>query len=416
MHPRALTLLSVFTLVSAGTAAAGTWSGKETTQNGVVHVTSPAEPFDGATTVVPQELWRAGGDDEDVIFGVVRGIALGDNGDVYVLDVQLNQIHVFDKDGVFIHDIGREGEGPGEFRRPSSMFILPDSRVAVVQSMPGKFVLLNPDGTPGGDFSGPAAPDGGMQMFFEAGRAGKSVVLGVREFQRSNNSFTSTRTLRLLDDQGAPRAVLDTHTTTRDMTNMTFDEKEARGPEWTANRDGQVFMSDNFDAYQIKRFDAAGKVERVYERAYQHRARSAREIEENKPRVMMRGRGGNTHRPESTASTTDRDILKMFAREDGSLWVLSSRGAFAAPKGTLVVLDVFDAAGRFVRQTAIRAEGNFRDDGIEIVGDNLFVVRQLRSAERAMNADESDETPVDENAEPMSIVCYRLAPTPTASR
>jgi len=417
MALRALIAFSGAALAAAAPAIAGTWSGKETTREGVVHVSSPATPSDGATTVKPQELWRAGGDDdEDVIFGVVRDIGVDDEGNVYLLDVQLNQVHVFDKDGNFVRDIGREGEGPGEFRQPSSMFIMPDGRIAVVQMMPGKIILLNPDGTPGGDFNAPQAPDGGMQMFFDAGCAGNSVILGSREFQRGNNSMTETRTLRLLDADGAQRAVLNTRTTTRDMSSMTFDEKQARGPEWAASPDGRVFLSDDFDAYTIRRLNPAGQVERVYERDYQHRARSKDEVEENKPQVRFRTSGGSVHRPESTASPTDRDIVRMFARDDGSLWVLNSHGAFDEKKGTLVTLDVFDRDGRFVRQTAVQAGGSFRDDGIVIAGDNLFVIRQLRSAQRAMFAADDDTEASDDNAEPMSIVSYRLTPAPTASR
>lgn len=415
MTDRAPLALASLLIAIATPALAGSWAGKETTKDGVVHVSNPAAPSDGAASITPLELWRAGGDDEDVIFGVVRDIAVDDAGNVYLLDVQLNQVHVFDKDGVFLRDIGREGEGPGEFRQPASMFIMPDGRIAVVQRMPGKIILLNPDGTPGGDFKSPGATGDGMQMYFDAGRAGNSVVLGVNEFKRGDNSITNTRSLQLLGADGTARAELASTTTTRDMARMTFDEKEARGAEWAAGADGRVYLSVDFDSYAIKRFDAAGKAERVFERAYEHRARSKQEIEDNKPRVMIRG-GGGTHRPETSASPTDRDIIRMFPREDGSLWVLSSRGAFNTPKGTLAVFDVFDAQGRFVREMTIRAEGSYRDDGIEIVGDHLFVVRQLRSAERAMNASDDDTAATDEDAEPMSVVCYRLTPAPTASR
>jgi hypothetical protein len=406
-------------VLSAATipSSAGTWSGKETTRDGVVHVTNPATPADGVTTLTPQELWRAGGDDEDVIFGVVREVAIDDAGNVYLLDVQLNQVHVFDRDGNFLRAIGREGEGPGEFRRPSSMFVMPDGRIAIVQAMPGKIILLNPDGSLGGDFNAPEAAGGGMQMYSDAGRAGNAVVLSVNEFKRGDNVFTTTRTLRLLDIDGTPRAVLDSKTTTRDMATMSFDEKQARGPEWAASANGVLFLSDDFDAYRIKRCNPAGQVERVYERAYEHRARSQNEIEDNKPQVRFRTSGGAVHRPESSASPTDRDIVRLFARDDGSLWVLSSHGAFDGTKGTLVTLDVFDADGRFVRQAALVAEGSFRDDGIVIAGDNLFVVRQLRSAERAMNAAEDDaSTASDEDAEPMSVVCYRLSAPSTARK
>jgi hypothetical protein len=414
------TLIGLTALVAAWPLAAdaGTWSGKDVTKDGVVHVMNPATPADGKQAVAPREVWRAGGyDDEAVIFGVIRDAAVDDAGNIYLLDVQLNQVHVFSPDGEFLRDIGREGEGPGEFRRPSGLFIMPDGRIAVSQFMPGRIILLNPDGSPGGDFSGPAAPDGGMQMYFETGRAGNSIILGVNEFQRGDNKFTTTRTLQLLDINGTPKATLDTQTVQRDMGKMSFDEKQARGPEWAASSDGRIFVSDNFDAYTIKRYNPAGQVEKVIAREYTHRKRSKAEMEENKPRVRFRTRGGSSHQPESTASPTDRDILQMYARDDGSLWVLSSHGALDPQKGAFFTLDVFDKDGRFVNQTALQVEGNFRKDGIEIAGDHLFVIRQLRSAERAMDADELDE-PVDEDedAEPMSIVCYRLTPGTTARK
>ena len=415
MRFRSALALTASMLAATVPAAAGTWTGNETTKDGVVHVTNPAAPSGASASIAAQELWRAGGDDEDVIFGVVREIGIDEAGNVYLLDVQLNQVHVFDRDGNFLREIGREGEGPGEFRRPSSMFIMPDGRIAVVQAMPGRIILLNPDGTPGGDFKTLEAPDGGMQMFFDAGRAGNSVVLGVNEFRRGDNKFTNTRTLHLLDATGRSREVLNQETTTRDMANMTFDEKQARGPVWVAGTDGRIFMSDNFDAYTIKRFSAGGQIDRVYERAYEHRTRSKQEIEDNKPRVMMR-RGNATQRPNTTASPTDRDIVKMYPREDGSLWVVSSHGAFDTSPGTLLTMDVFDADGHFVQQTSIKAEGTFRNDGVEIAGDHLFVIRQLRSAERAMNGDDSSGPVSDEDAEPMSIVCYRITAPATASK
>jgi hypothetical protein len=44
-------------------------------------------------------------------------ILCGDDGRFYVEDVGNSRIAVFDSDGQFSHAIGREGEGPGEFRR-----------------------------------------------------------------------------------------------------------------------------------------------------------------------------------------------------------------------------------------------------------------------------------------------------------
>jgi hypothetical protein len=127
-------------------AEAGEWKGQDTVRDGVRCLISPAEPMESPSTSKLNELWRIGGDtdDEDEFFGVISQIQTDDAGNLYLLDSQLNQVKIFDPDGGFIREIGREGEGPGEFRGPTSMFFTRDGKVAVLQLAPGKIVLLTP--------------------------------------------------------------------------------------------------------------------------------------------------------------------------------------------------------------------------------------------------------------------------------
>jgi hypothetical protein len=206
MNRTVLTALSWIVLgLHVATAVAGTWTGKETSQAGVVHVTNPATPSEGKATVTPQELWRAGGDDEEIIFGVVTDVAVDAQGNLYALDSQLSQVSVFDREGGFVRTIGREGEGPGEFRRASELFVTADGKIAVGQMMPGKIVLLTPDGKPAGNFPTPAAPDGGTLMLWGAGAAGRSVVVGTGGFVQREGKFTVSSALQLLGPDGAVR-------------------------------------------------------------------------------------------------------------------------------------------------------------------------------------------------------------------
>jgi len=115
--------------------------------------------------------------------------------------------------------------------------------------------------------------------------------------------------------------------------------------------------------------------------------------------------GGRRRDFEGIPSDTDRDIQALFARPEGVLWVLSSRGAFDTPDGVLVSVDEFDAAGRYVRQVSILGEGNFQDDGLQLHGDRLFILHGLRSA-LATERGFGDEG--DEEAEPMSITACLL--------
>jgi hypothetical protein len=404
-------------LLPPAATLAGQWAGKETVQDGIPHVSNPAAASDGKATLTLQELWRAGGDHEEVLFGVVSDVALDAQGNLYALDSQLSEVSVFDREGNFLRTIGREGEGPGEFRRASQLFVTPDGRIAVAQMMPGKIVLLSPDGKPAGDFPLPAAPDGGTQMLWDAGSAGRSIVVGSGRFAQGEGKFTMTSSLQILAPDGTPRGTVAERTQVNDMANMSFDEKTARRPAWAASADGRLFVNDAFDAYEIKYYGADAKLARVVTREYQHRARSKEEMEEGRPRIMMRGdRGGR--RFDAKPSPTDPDVMQMFARPDGTVWVMSSRGARDCPKGTMARFDVFDANGHFVREVSVQGDASYQADGIVIVGDRLVVLKGLRSATRAMWASVSDEatTEEEEEAEPMAIVCYRLDSPATAKR
>ncbi len=410
-------LAAVSLVLTTSPALAGNWTGKETTKEGVVYVSNPATSSEGKSTLAPQELWRAGGDDEEIIFGVLSDVALDAQGNLYALDSQLSANSVFDPDGNFLRTIGREGEGPGEFRRASQVFVTSENKIAVAQMMPGKIVQLAPDGKPAGDFPMPATEDGGMHMLWDAGAAGRSVVIGAGNFAQRDNKITRSSSLQILAPDGTVRAKLAEQTSVDDMASMNFEEKTARRPVWAASADGRVYLNDAFDAYEIKYHGADGKLARVATREYTHRSRSKEEMEEGRPRMMMRGDRG-ARRFDSTPSPTDPDVLAMFAREDGTLWVLSSRGARDCPQGTMARFDVFDANGHFVREVTVQGDGGWNEDGIAILGDRLVVLRGLRSAQRAMYAamGAGDSEAKEEEAEPMAIVCYRLDPQPTAKR
>jgi hypothetical protein len=115
-------------------------------------VENAATPTQAPTSIRLEELWRVGdGDAPEELFGVIQRVTADAEGNVYLLDRQLSEVRVFDKDGNYPRTIGREGEGPGEFRRPSDMFFLPDGRLAILQVFPPRIVLLKRNGTPVGE-------------------------------------------------------------------------------------------------------------------------------------------------------------------------------------------------------------------------------------------------------------------------
>jgi len=64
------------------------------------------------------------------VFGSIRAGALGPHG-IYVLDGSFDEVRVFDEAGGHVMSLGREGDGPGEFRNPTELMVGLDSTITV---------------------------------------------------------------------------------------------------------------------------------------------------------------------------------------------------------------------------------------------------------------------------------------------
>lgn len=58
----------------------------------------------------------------------------------------------------------------------------------------------------------------------------------------------------------------------------------------------------------------------------------------------------------------------------GLLWVLSARGVHEQPVGIMATYDVFDANGRFVRQVAVKCDGDGRYDDLFFLGEERLLL------------------------------------------
>jgi hypothetical protein len=69
---------------------------------------------------------------EELMFGHVNDLAVGANGEIYVADEQVVAIRAFDRSGRYLGQIGRQGQGPGEYSRIDSIKVVPDGAVVVL--------------------------------------------------------------------------------------------------------------------------------------------------------------------------------------------------------------------------------------------------------------------------------------------
>ena len=84
-------------------------------------------------------------------------------GNLYVLDRGAYRVVVIDSGGDLVRTVGREGEGPGEFRTASDIMVWRDRRFAVVDIGHQAYQLFGPDGELE-RFVRMSSPSGGMGM------------------------------------------------------------------------------------------------------------------------------------------------------------------------------------------------------------------------------------------------------------
>ena len=129
-----------------------------------------------------EPILELGGADDgaESFFSVPRaGVAFGPAGQIVVLDAGNKHVRVFSESGDFVRTIGREGEGPGEFRLPASLSI--DSAGTITVHDFGHRALLHFDssGTYRDQIAVPASVFGPMRA------DGDAYVFATRRRERS---------------------------------------------------------------------------------------------------------------------------------------------------------------------------------------------------------------------------------------
>lgn len=85
--------------------------------------------------------------DPEYIFGDVRGIEVGGDGTIYVLDYQASEIRAFDADGRFLRIVAAPGEGPGEISKANGMILVADTVLWIQDHGKMRMIGISPIGT-----------------------------------------------------------------------------------------------------------------------------------------------------------------------------------------------------------------------------------------------------------------------------
>jgi hypothetical protein len=88
------------------------------------------KPLGGEWDFKPAKEWEIDSAGSDV-FGIPTNMRVSDEGFLYVFDRENKINYIFDREGIFVKTYGPKGEGPGEARDQSSLFLVEDKLLIV---------------------------------------------------------------------------------------------------------------------------------------------------------------------------------------------------------------------------------------------------------------------------------------------
>ena len=126
--------------------SAGVEPVRDTLPGGVERVRYGPLPPEEPPPLVPDLSIGVVEGDPNFIFGDVRGIEVGSDGAIYVLDFQAAELRAFEPDGSFRRMVAREGQGPGEIRQANGLARAPDGTFWVQDHGQWQLLRLTPEG------------------------------------------------------------------------------------------------------------------------------------------------------------------------------------------------------------------------------------------------------------------------------
>ena len=121
-------------------------------------------------------------DNSAAFFRIIDAIRLND-GTFLVADGGLQALKFFDSQGVYLRSLGREGDGPGEFRGLYRVAELEDRRIAALDFALARVTIFSTDRGPDHTYPMPRGLDGTETGVQPRGLLGNGSVVGLREIE-----------------------------------------------------------------------------------------------------------------------------------------------------------------------------------------------------------------------------------------
>lgn len=251
-------LASIFIFVTFNSGKEEPWNGKIEYDGDVKVIDNPRIPFYGKIELDLEEDLRIGNaEDESYMFYRIRGMAVDDDGNIYVVDMSNFRVQIFDRNGKYVKTIGRSGQGPGEFEQPSKMRINNASGNIYVRDMFRVLDIFKGNG----EFIKSLKLNNGIQDFFPID---DNTILALL-IKSSEEDLTSENILCRVDDKGEMLDSIAIFPLTRLARRMSGGRtfSTSTGNELTmhlASLDSETFVFGYSEKYVLSVIDRKGEM------------------------------------------------------------------------------------------------------------------------------------------------------------
>ncbi len=258
--------------VACGGGGGDRWTGSIADSAGIQIVSNGEQGLWSATEVWSmEEILRIGsaGGDPLYQFGQIAGIAVTEDGGIFVLDQQAGEVKGFSASGEWQQTIGRSGAGPGELGQQAGPLLLGAADTLVVPDLANQRVnLFGMDGSMYGSYRVDLSQ--GIPVRWES--FGKGVVVSqLRSFALPNQPAPDT--MDAIVARAADGEIIDTLLTMPAGKTFQFSGGAPEfhfftaEPAWALTPDMEIAYGVN-DDYRIGLYDRSGSLARIIKKPF----------------------------------------------------------------------------------------------------------------------------------------------------
>ena len=344
-----------------------------------------------------EELWHAGGEeDDDALLEFICSVVRQED-DIYILDTRASKIHHYTVSGDSVAIYNVAGSGPGQCDQPNELLSFSDGNFGLVKGMPAKIIVtdLHDNPQPTIKFHVPTVPDDNPLRVYAIKSQGN--YLGV--FSHVMRRGITLSIFELRDNQyGYPQAyelarlLHDTPEITGEIPSEIDTPYYFNREVWDISATGQLYVAPYRDSYLINVYNSDRSLAFEIEGEYDPCERSYDLMDYYSYRAMGRIPYVESYEP----AIMGVDIV------DDELWL---RTGCSDQQDVYRQYDVYDLQGNFSHKVNLNYKGNGFKDNLVFLGDGLVaIVKGYYDMQHRGFFSENPHSPIEEDVSQV-ILC-----------